>query len=218
MTKAIDTWHSNDRTIKSEEIAKVNFNSVCLSFSSINSNCYPGSRGSFSKYLWWNEPCSREKAPESDLWSHKQATVTFSSRRFAPHCRGRDRELSAIRYEKNNIEIPSLFQALRSWGRRERKRHAKSLRGANKEKGAAPARPSFLPFYFRVCASQFSGPNFLRSWNRLRDPRLGNCEQRYLDWQWLSTRSPVFCVQPFHVSCDALSPQSIIPDLHGQFK
>ena len=164
MTKAIDTWHSNDRTIKSEEIAKVNFNSVCLSFSSINSNRYPGFRGSFSKYLWWNEPCSREKAPERDLWSHKQATVTFSSRRFAPHCRGRDRELSAIRYEKNNIEIPSLFQALRSWGRRERKRHAKSLWGAKKEKGAAPeALPSFLPFYFRVRAFSIQQTQLSRS-------------------------------------------------------
>ena len=35
----------------------------------------PCSRGPFSKYLIWNKPCLQfDKAPDSDLWSHKQAT------------------------------------------------------------------------------------------------------------------------------------------------
>ena len=35
----------------------------------------PGSRGPFSIYLIWNKPCLRfDKAPETDLWSNKQAT------------------------------------------------------------------------------------------------------------------------------------------------
>ena len=38
---------------------------------------------------------------------------------------------------------------LDSGGRRERKRHAKSWRGGKKKKESSP---SFLPFYFRVCA------------------------------------------------------------------
>ena len=43
----------------------------------------------------------------------------------------------------------SLFQALRSWERRERKRHAKSCRGGKKEKGRERELlyPSFLPLY-----------------------------------------------------------------------
>ena len=36
---------------------------------------YPGSRGSFSKYLVGSKPCLPfDKAPETDLWSHKEAT------------------------------------------------------------------------------------------------------------------------------------------------
>ena len=36
---------------------------------------YPGSRGSFSKYLVGSKPCLRfDKAPETDLWSHKEET------------------------------------------------------------------------------------------------------------------------------------------------
>ena len=172
MTKAIDTWHSNDRTIKSEEIAKVNFNSVCLSFSSINSNRYPGFRGLFSKYLWWNEPCSREKAPERDLWSHKQATVTFSSRRFAPHCRGRDRELSVIRYEK----ITSRFLAcsrLSDSGEEEKEKGTRKVCGARKRKKVPPLRlsPVSSRYISAFALSRFSRLNYLGAWNRLRDSR-----------------------------------------------
>ena len=46
-------------------------------------------------------------------------------------------------------------------GKRQRKRRAKSWRGGKKEKGRerAPALPSLLPFYFRVCAfSSISDP------------------------------------------------------------
>ena len=46
---------------------------------------------------------------------------------------------------------PSLFQALKQWGGRERKRHGKSCRGGKKEKGKRKgeraALPSFLPLY-----------------------------------------------------------------------
>ena len=44
----------------------------------------------------------------------------------------------------------SLFQALRVWGRRERKRHANSSR-----------------FIFVFALSQFSGPDYLGAWNRV---------------------------------------------------
>ena len=53
--------------------------SLCLSglsfWGKVTSNYYPGSRGPLSKYLIWNKPRLRfDKAPEKDLWSHKQAT------------------------------------------------------------------------------------------------------------------------------------------------
>ena len=54
----------------------------------------------------------------------------------------------------------SLFQAVRWWGRRESERYAKSWRG-----GAG--RVGFHPFFFLMFAlSQFSGPDYLRAWNR----------------------------------------------------
>ena len=49
-----------------------------------------------------------------------------------------------------------------SGGRRERKRRAKSWRGGKKEK-AAPSLPSFLPFYFRVCAFSMQRTRLSRS-------------------------------------------------------
>ena len=60
----------------------------------------------------------------------------------------------------------SLFQALRWWGRRERKRHAKSWRGGKKEgreSSTAPVLPSLLPFYFRVCAFSIQRTRLSRS-------------------------------------------------------
>ena len=52
----------------------------------------------------------------------------------------------------------SLFQAVRWWGRHESERYAKSWRG-----GAG----WFPPVFFLMFAlSQFSGPDYLRAWNR----------------------------------------------------
>ena len=64
----------------------------------------------------------------------------------------------------------SLFQAIRYWGRRERKRHAKSWRDGKKEKGRepAPAFPSFLPFYFLACAFSIQRTRLSRSLEQAR--------------------------------------------------
>ena len=50
-------------------------------------------------------------------------------------------------------------------GKRQRKRCAKSWRGGKKEKGRerAPALPSLLPFYFRVCAFSIQRTRLSRS-------------------------------------------------------
>ena len=53
---------------------------------------------------------------------------------------------------------PSLFQALRQWGRSERKGHVKSWRGGK----------SVLPFYFRVCAFSIQRTRLSRSLEKAR--------------------------------------------------
>ena len=67
----------------------------------------------------------------------------------------------------------SLFQALRQWGRRKRKMHANSWRGRKRGKGWERDTALALPmpvssrFIFVFALSQFSGPDYLGTWNRL---------------------------------------------------
>ena len=65
----------------------------------------------------------------------------------------------------------SLFQALRSWERRERKRHAKSCRGGKKEKGRERELLSPVSSVILFALSLFRGPDYLGAWNRLHRPR-----------------------------------------------
>ena len=67
------------------------------------------------------------------------------------------------------LDKSSLFQAFRQWGRRERKWHAKSWRGEKEEKEAAPALPSFLPFYFRLRAFSIQRARLEQAKTRVAD-------------------------------------------------
>ena len=57
----------------------------------------------------------------------------------------------------------SLFQALRSWERRERKRHAKSCRGGKKEKGRERELLSPVSSRYIVCAFSIPRTRLSRS-------------------------------------------------------
>ena len=64
--------------------------------------------------------------------------------------------------------------------------------GMGKREKEAPALPSFLPFYFVFALFQFSGPDYLRAWNRL------NCLQMSFQKQlifvsYLKTLTTAWC-------------------------
>ena len=127
------------------------------------------------------------------------------------HVRG----LSVIRYEKNNNEIPSLFQAL-GWKKRKTWKHTRKVCWARKRKKVPPLLSSvYSRFIFAFTLSQFSGPNYLGAWNRLRDPRLNNCEQRYLtDSHWVQGLQFSVCSSFTLAATPYDHNWSIISDLH----
>ena len=95
-------------------------------------------------------------------------------------------------------------------------KHTRKVCWARKRKKVPPLLSSvYSCFIFAFTLSQFSGPNYLGAWNRLRDPRLNNCEQRYLtDSHWVQGLQFSVCSSFTLAATPYDHNWSIISDLH----
>ena len=173
MTKAIDTWHSNDRTIKSEEIAKVNFNSVCLSFSSIEivTVTLASEVRSPNTFDETNSVHVRKLPRGTSGHTNKQQLLfpLGASRLTVAAVTANYQQLDTKKITSRSLACSRLSDH----GEEEKEKGTRKVCGARKRKKVPPLRlsPVSSCFISALALSRFSRLNYLGAWNRLRDSR-----------------------------------------------